>query len=202
MRIIGFVMLFILNVVCFSFAENKNLLLDDFEGVISGGPQGTVDFGAGNGASVEVMAETKIKYSGKQSLKVVYDAIPGSYMWIARGFDLDASNAGWLIKPQEINWQDYQAVSFYMYGNNSGAQVAFDVKDSGDEMWRFMFEDNFKGWRQIICSFSDFFVRTDWQPANSDKNSTIDFPLKSFQFEPRPEAKGIVYFDKVELIAR
>jgi beta-glucosidase len=183
-----------------AFAQGKSLLLDDFEGPISAGPYGTVDFGAGGGSSVEVTAATDIKNSGNQSLKVVYDAVSGGYMWVARGEGLDAKNAGWLVKPATIDWSKYNAFSFYMYGSDSKAKVAFDIKDNGGEIWRFMTEDNFKGWKEIICPFTDFFARGDWQPDAADKNAKLDFPIQSYQFEPRPQAKGTLYFDTVELI--
>lgn len=190
---------FIFGVIAFAFAQSESLLIDDFEGVISGSPLGTVDFGAGAGSILEVSADAKIKYSGKQSLKAQYDAVSGGYMWIARGFGLDAQNSAWLIKPEEIIWKDYSAFSFYLYGSSSKVQIAFDIKDSGNEMWRFLVEDNFAGWKQIVCPFKDFFVRDDWQPDSADKNAILDFPIKSFQFEPRPEAKGTLYFDSVSL---
>lgn len=201
MRRILFLVVFVFFVSGIYAAENKGLLIDDFEGKITGGPEGTVDFGAGNGSSVEVLAATDIKYSGNQSIKVTYDAVSGGYMWIARGFGLDAKNADWLVKPENIKWQDYSAISFYMYGRDSKAKIAFDIKDSGNEMWRFTVEDNFKGWNQIVCPFKEFFARDDWQPDSADKNGVPDFPIKSFQFEPRPEAKGTLYFDDVELIS-
>jgi hypothetical protein len=191
---------FVFSAVSFSYAQSESLLIDDFEGALSGPPSGTVDFGAGGGCSLEVSADTQIKYSGKQSLKAQYNAVSGGYMWIARGFGLDAQNSSWLIKPEEIAWQDYKAFSFYLYGNNSKVQVAFDIKDSGNEMWRFLVEDNFTGWKQVVCPFKDFFPRDDWQPDSADKNALLDFPLKSFQFEPRPEAKGTLYFDSVSLV--
>lgn len=195
-----FSLAFIFCISVFCFGENHRLLIDDFENSVSGGPQGTVDFGAGGGSSVGVEASIGIKYSGKQSLKVIFDAVSGGYMWVARGFGLDAKKAGWPINPQEIEWEEYNAVSFYMYGNSSHVKVAFDIKDRGNEMWRFLLEDNFTGWKQIVCPFNDFFARDDWQPDNADKNANLDFPIQSFQFEPRPEAKGVFYFDAVELI--
>lgn len=202
MKKLSLSLIFILYVIAVCSAQNTGLLIDDFEGAINGGPDGTVDFGAGNGSQVEVIAASDIKYSGKQSLKVTYEAVAGGYMWVARGFDLDAKDAVWLVKPEDIQWQDYQAISFYLYGSGSKTQIAFDIKDSGNEMWRFIVEDNSRGFRQIICPFGEFFVRTDWQPDNSDKNGNLDFPIKIFQFEPLPEAKGVVYFDKVELIRK
>lgn len=200
MRILHLWLIFVLCMTVVALAENEGLLIDDFENPLYAGTDGTVDFGAGNGSSVEVSQASDIKYSGKQSIKVVYNAVPGGYMWIARGFDLDAKNAQWLINPLDIDWTKYNAISFYMYGSGQGTRIAFDIKDNGNEFWRFMVEDNFKGWKQIVCPFNEFFVRGDWQPNSADKNATLDFPLKSFQFEPRPEAKGAVYFDNVRLI--
>ncbi|MDD2752422.1 MAG: carbohydrate binding domain-containing protein [Candidatus Omnitrophica bacterium] len=186
----------------FAFAQENNLLLDDFEIGIAGGPEGTVDFGSGNGSSVEVASAADTKYWNDLSIKVTYDAVPGGYIYIARGFGLDAKNAGWLVKPEEVKWADYKAIAFYMYGNDSKTKIAFDVKDNGGELWRFNVEDNFKGWKEVVCPFAGFVARTDWQPEIADKNGVMDFPLKSYQFEPLPPAKGTLYFDKVELIKK
>lgn len=195
-------LIFLFALIGLSCAEKQPLLIDDFEVAISGGPEGTVDFGAGNGSALEVTAAKDIKNTGNQSIKAVYDAVAGGYMYIARGVGLDAKNAVWLVKPEDIKWSEYNAISFYMYGNDSKTKVAIDLKDSGNEMWRFMTEDNFKGWKQIICPFNEFFARSDWQPDNSDKNANLDFPIKSYQFEPLPVAKDTLYFDTVELSSK
>jgi len=183
-------------------AAGDNLLVDDFEGIISGGPDGTVDFGAGNGSVVQVSADTGIKNSGNQSLKVVYEALEGGYIYVARGYGLDAKNANWPIKPTDIKWGEYSGISFYLYGTNSKAKIAFDIKDNGGEIWRFVTEDDFSGWKKIICSFDKFIARDDWQPMDADKNAQIDFPIRVFQFEPLPAGKGTLYFDTVELIKK
>lgn len=202
MKISGLALIIFLCSVTFCFAQEESLLLDDFENPISGGPDGTVDFGAGGGSSVDVSAATDIKYSGNQSIKVIFDAVAGGYMWVARGFGLDAKDTAWLVKPEDIDWKKYNAFAFYVYGSDSKADIAFDIKDNGNEIWRFMFQDNFKGWEQIACPFNEFFARTDWQPDNADKNSTLDFPIKYFSFQFSPEAKGTIYFDKVELVSK
>ncbi len=201
MKILHMVLILCLSMTGLCCAQNQaqSLLLDDFEGPVSGGLEGTVDFGAGNGSSVDVTAASDIKNSGQQSIKVVYNAVSGGYMYVARGFGLDAKNAAWLVKPEAIEWSKYKAFSFYVYGSDSKTQVAFDIKDNGNEMWRFMFEDNFTGWKKIVCPFNMFLARDDWQPNNADNNLTLDFPIKVFQFEPRPQAQGTIYFDRVEL---
>jgi len=191
-----FIMLFSAGV----FAQEKGLLIDDFEGVISGGAEGTVDYGSGGGSSLEAAADRDFKKSGTQSIKITFDAVNGGYMWIARGSGLDAKNSAWLVKPENIKWNEYRAISFYMSGSASGTEIAFDIKDNSAELWRFMLTDNFKGWKQVVCPFNDFVCRSDWQPESADKNSELDFPLQSFQWEPRPPAQGALYFDDVELL--
>ncbi|MCX5669647.1 MAG: chondroitinase family protein [Candidatus Omnitrophica bacterium] len=200
--------LFFLAAIMFLFgagsglAEGNNLLLDDFEISVSGGPEGTVDFGSGNGSTVEVTQATEIKNTGNQSLKVTYDAVSGGYIYVARGAGLDAKNAQWTVKPADVKWEDYSAISFYVYGTDSKAKIAFDIKDSGGEIWRFITDDDFKGWKKVVVSFDKFLVRDDWQPDGADKNGQIDFPIKVFQFEPLPGSKGTLYFDTVELVRK
>jgi hypothetical protein len=192
----------VLSVTGVGLAESDNLLLDDFEVSVTGGPEGTVDFGAGNGSTVTVTQAADIKHSGNQALKVVYDAVPGGYIYVARGSGLDAKNASWTIKPSDIKWEGYNAISFYVYGTDSKAKIAFDIKDNGGEIWRFITEDNFKGWKQVVASFDKFIVRDDWQPQDADGNKQLDFPIKVFQFEPLPGSKGTLYFDTIELVKK
>jgi len=191
-----------LGIMGICFAEGENLLIDDFEIAVSSGPSGTVDFGAGNGSVVNVTTTTDVKNTGKQALKVDFDAVGGGYMYIARGEGLDAHNTGWLVNPDSIKWEDYQAFSFYMYGSDSKGKIAFDLKDNGNEVWRFIVEDNFTGWKQITCNFDQFAARSDWQPDSSDKNGVLNFPVRSFQFEPLPPLKGTIYLDTVELVKK
>lgn len=174
------------------------LLIDSFEGELN---NETVDFGASNGSSLSVKAEKILKICGEQSLVFTYDLKASGYMWVARGFNLDVKGAAqWLVKPQEIKWKAYDAISFFMHGSNGGGMVVFDVKDAGGEMWRFLLDGKFSGWKEIICPFSQFFVRQDWQPQNAEKNGTFDFPIMSFQFEPRLPGKATYYFDCVKLV--
>ncbi|MFH0917749.1 MAG: carbohydrate binding domain-containing protein [Candidatus Omnitrophota bacterium] len=183
-------------------AQGDNLLLDDFEMAVSAGPEGTVDFGSGNGSSVQVTAATDIKNSGNQALKVVYEAVGGGYIYVARGWGLDAKNANWSIKPSDIKWEEYSGISFYIYGTDSKAKIAFDIKDNGGEIWRFVTDDDFVGWKKVVVSFDKFIVRDDWQPMDAEKNGVLDFPIKIFQFEPLPGTKGTLYFDTVELVKK
>lgn len=170
--------------------------------VVSGGLEGTVDFGSGNGSSVQVTGATDIKHSGDQALKVVYEAVGGGYIYVARGAGLDAKNANWAIKPSDIKWEEYSGISFYIYGTDSKARIAFDIKDTGGEIWRFVTDDDFVGWKKVVVSFDKFIVRDDWQPMDADKKGVLDFPIQIFQFEPLPGTKGTLYFDTVELMKK
>jgi hypothetical protein len=180
----------------------RGLPLDDFEGAIVTGPDGTIDAGSGNGSSVSVSAAKDIRHSGAQSLKIDYDAVSGGYIWVARGYGLDVKGAAaWLAEPSKVNWSNYAAFTFYMYGSDSKARMAFDIKDANGEIFRFMVTDDFKGWKQIVCPFEQFFPRGDWQPQTAQVNGKLDFPIKSFQFEPIAVSKGTLYVDDVELEA-
>jgi hypothetical protein len=203
MKKIGFLTMgLVLLVMGSGLAANENLLIDDFEISVTSGPEGTVDFGSGNGSTVEVTQATDIKNTGNQALKVVYDAVSGGYIYVARGTGLDAKNARWALDPADVKWEGYSAISFYVYGTDSKARIAFDIKDNGGEIWRFITDDDFKGWKRVIVSFDKFIVRDDWQPDGADKNGMIDFPIKVFQFEPLPGSKGTLYFDTVELVKK
>ncbi len=70
MKPVNLILILILCIGISSCTQGKSLLIDDFEGEISGGASGTVDFGSGEGSSVEVVASKDIKNQGNQSLKI------------------------------------------------------------------------------------------------------------------------------------
>ena len=190
--------LFILLLLSGCVIRGNALLLDDFEGEVS---SKTVDFGGGNGSTVQVRASVDNVQNGKQSLSIEYNSVAGGYMWVARGYALDVKGAAqWLKQPGDIAWGNFKGLSFHVLGEASNILVAFDIKDSKGEMFRYMFKDDKRAWSRIICPFKEFFSRSDWQPNNAEVNSVIDFPVMSFQLEVRTPAKGILYIDKVELV--
>jgi hypothetical protein len=173
------------------------VLIDSFEGPLDAQ---TVDYGASENSQVAVHAYKTLKVCGEQSLKIEYNLKPSGYMWVARGYGLDVAGAGrWEIEPEKIFWKRYNAFSVSMRGRNAGGVIAFDIKDAGGEMWRFLLADDFEGWKEIVCPFEQFFLRGDWQPEDARKDEVLDFPIKSFQFEPRLPGTGVYYFDCVKL---
>lgn len=206
-KILGYAVPLMIFMIPYLGYSQESLLLDGFEGEIipagitSGSMEGNVDYGAGGGSSVEVYADETEKVEGKQSLKVAFFAMPGGWIWIARGYNIDVSGAGaWKVKPKEIKWDKYNAFSLWMKGTNSGKQLAFDIIDAKKEYFRYLVTDDSEEWKQVIIPFAACEARTDWQPNTAVKNKLIDFPIMTFQFEPRPKNDGEWNFDKVELI--
>ncbi len=167
----------------------KTFLIDGFEGPITAGQ--TIDVSASSGSFVSVSADTQEKHGGAQSLKVDFDAPAGGTIRIARGYGLDVKGAAaWSSEPEKIAWTNYAAISFYLKGTGAGGQIAFDLKDAGGKSFRFMVKDDSRDWRLVVCPFDQF---------SSGDDGTLDFPIKSFQFEPIAVSHGTFYVDDVSL---
>ena len=187
---------------CLYKQKSPVLIIDSFEGKIIGGENATVDYGSGAGATVDVSPAREPVIDGRQSLKIVYDVSGGGYMWIARGYNLAQKNAAqWRVSPEKIEWENYDALIFHLYGEASDNKIAVDLIDNGKEYWRFLITDDTIGWKELIIPFSDFSVRTDWQPDSALRNDKMDFPINVFQFEPKT-GKGTLFMDKVCLRKR
>jgi len=173
------------------------LILDNLEGEIN---STTVDYGSAKNSSLKVEADVQNKTCGHQSLRLVYELNEDGYMYAARGYGLDALNANkWSKLPEKIDWRSYQAFRFSVYGRNNGI-VAFDIKDAGGEMWRHEFNVDFEGWKDIIIPYLEFENRKDWQPQTAILNGVLEFPLKSYQWEPKRQGENKINFDCVKLI--
>ena len=198
MRNIYFLSISVFLVFSSGCTKAPDFLIDSFEGEVS---SETVDFGSSDNSSLVVVSDKEIKVCGEQSLKLDFELNPSGYMWAARGHGLKVEGAAkWEAKPCDIKWSKYDAFSLYMHGQNSGGIIAFDIKDSGGELWRVFLDDDTSGWKEFVCPLAEFFPRGDWQPENADRNEVLDFPIMSFQFEPRIMGKGVYYFDCVKLI--
>lgn len=180
-----------------SNSADDGVLLDSFEGK---GTQHTIDYGSSGDTKISVSFSSEQKACGRQSLKIDYNLAKGGYMYCARGHGLDIKGALWEgPDPASIEWSSFPSLSVKVYGSKRGA-IAFDVKDSGGEMWRYIINDDFNGWQEVVVPFDMFKVREDWQPQTADGNQQLDFPIKSYQFEPKNPGEGTVYFDCVKLV--
>jgi len=62
------------------------------------------------------------------------------------------------------DWSTYEAISFWVYGNNTGSNLFFEVQDNRNpgstaddtEIWSYPFVDNFTGWKRFDVMFDDF----------------------------------------------
>lgn len=182
--------------------QSPLFIIDSFEGKIMGGEKATVDYGSGAGAMVNVASAKEPVFHGRQSLKITYDVSGGGYMWVARGYNLTQKNAAqWMVLPQKIEWDNYDALVFYLYGEAGGNEIAVDLIDSGKEYWRSLIKDDARGWREVVIPFGSFSARTDWQPDSALRNNRMDFPVNVFQFEPKT-GMGTLFVDKVCLRKR
>jgi beta-glucanase (GH16 family) len=74
-----------------------------------------------------------------------------------------------------MDWTDYNAFTFWLYGNASGGQIQIDLFDNrnpdqpGDTPERFFYRitDDVAGWRQFTIPFALFARRTDFQPSGA-----------------------------------
>jgi hypothetical protein len=54
------------------------------------------------------------------------------------------------------DWSDYDALSFWFYGENSGTTHEFEIQTASSDNRRASFVDNFTGWRHITLPFVIF----------------------------------------------
>ncbi len=74
-----------------------------------------------------------------------------------------------------MDWTTYNAVSFWLYGNNTEGVVQFDIFDNRDlnldgdsaERYYYRVTDDYTGWRQWVIPFDLFQRRTDFQPGGA-----------------------------------
>ncbi|MCK5707597.1 MAG: CIA30 family protein [Candidatus Aureabacteria bacterium] len=186
--------------------SGNKLLIDDLEGNI------LTDSGYGNRAELSVSFILKKDcsediHTGNQAIKLTYDKTYGGYMYCARGFGLTPSvkipqeKLIWTVKPDEIDFNKYNAFGFYIKGDNTGNTIAVDLFDKDKEVFRYMITDDSKSWKEIVIPFNKFISRNDYQSNSSKSNKKIDFPILTYQFEPfggkGKEIKGNIIIDTV-----
>ncbi len=107
------------------------------------------------------------------------------------------------------NWRDFNAISFWFLGSNTGQAVQFEIFDNraaelnGDsaERWFTRFEDDSYGWKQLEIPFTDFERRSDWQPEGApDDGFNLD-AVSGYAFGlPAGAGGSFAIIDDIELI--
>lgn len=107
------------------------------------------------------------------------------------------------------DWTAYNAVRFWLYGNNTGGNVQVEIFDnrnpniSGDsaERWYYRIADDYDGWLEHTIEFRSFQRRTDWQPggAPDDGLGLDEVSGLAFGF-PAGAGPQTAYLDDVQLV--
>lgn len=113
--------------------------------------------------------------------------------------------ASWL----SADWSAYNAVRFWLYGNNTGGNVQVEIFDNrnpnitGDsaERWYYRIADDYEGWTEHTIEFRSFQRRTDWQPggAPDDGLGLDEVSGLAFGF-PAGAGAQTAYLDDVQLV--
>lgn len=156
----------------------RTSLIEDFEGDVPIGsdtnPIGWFTWGnqAGN-VSLGVTAQDRDPVTDNHVLSGQYLIPGGGY----GGISLD--------KATSEDWSAYGGISFYWYASQptkpasptAGDDIAIEIKDGGpdaehSELWTTTFKDNWSDdgnrWKLVQIPFSQFHLRTDFQPGTGD----------------------------------
>lgn len=132
-------------------------------------------------------------------LSVAYDVADGGWGGFTYAIN-DGEN--WTSE----NWVTYGALSFWFYGNNTGAPIQLDLFDNrnpdsnGDsaERWFYRFDDDAQGWRHFTIPFGLFARRTDFQPGGAPDDGLGLDRVSGFAFGfPPGTGAQVVYIDDV-----
>ena len=119
----------------------------DFEGDV---PSGWFKYGDG-GTTVEAVAVTvaagdPMAVPGQMGENGILSVTANVPTWAGFGAGLSPAQ----------DWSDYDAVSFWFYGENSGTEHEFEIQTAQSDDRRVKFSDSFTGWRQLVFPFSSF----------------------------------------------
>lgn len=114
---------------------------------------------------------------------------------------MDESWAAW-------DWSDYKGIQFWLYGNNTGGIVQFEIFDNRDpnsnsdtaERFFYPITDDYEGWQFFSIPFSDFQRRSDWQPdgALEDGFGLLEVSGIAFGF-PAGVGAHTAYIDGIKI---
>lgn len=153
--------------------DTEPLMIDDFESEELFNSQDSF----GNGIGYITWGDT----AGNTTLRLI-DAQRGSTDTRALAVNYDISAFGgfshvftdgekWISQ----DWTDYNAISMWVLGSNTGEEVQFEIFDNrnpdldGDsaERWFFRFVDDSFSWKLVEIPFVEFERRSDWQPGGA-----------------------------------
>ena len=150
-------------------AADSTQLITDFE---SGEPTDWFNY-SGGGATVSTAFPTV-----PDSDPLALPGQVGDNTFVEATFDASVGYAGFgqdfSVEGGSQDWSNFTAVSFDLYGTNSGQSIQFEIMDnrsdpSSDTAERFDFVvvDDFSGWQHLTIPFTVFSRATDYQPGGA-----------------------------------
>lgn len=192
--------------------------VDDFE---SGLPSGTDGDGLGIGFITwgDFWSGTTVNISDPQVEDTDPLALPGQvgpnhllqldvdvvdWGGVTHAFENEALDT-WITQ----DWSNYEGVSFWLYGHNTGATLFFEVQDNRNpgsttadtEIWSYAFPDDFSGWQYVEIPFSAFTRKEIGNGAPNDGFGLVEVHGWAFGMLTNP-GPLTYYLDDIGLIVR
>lgn len=155
-------------VLCMGFGPAAATLVDDFEsglptGIDSNGiPIGFFIFETNGTVTIATTSTPPASVPGASAGNTVLrmDVETTNFAGFVHVFQDTAVSS---LAPRD--WSSFGAMTFWLYGNNTGNEMYIDVLDNRDpgpfgnsypfEIWTSNFNDDFSGWRQLSFAFAD-----------------------------------------------
>ena len=123
---------------------------------------------------ITISEETSIIAEGESSLKAVWT---------------DSSGAVYYNFPLGQDWSASKYISFYVYGANSNAEIALQIRfmGHGGENWvDYRWKDNFSGWKKLVFELDN---------PSATSGQIVWTDVQQVLFRPLTIIDAILYFD-------
>lgn len=111
----------------------------------------------------------------------------------------DYAGCGFSV-PAKAFTADYSSFNFMVKGTGTYLKYKIILGDAGNESYVFVIEDDSQEWQSLEIPLSDFKRREDYQPANSDNDAELDFPIASFNLEVVDAGTLELWIDAIEAV--
>ena len=182
--------------------EDRSLMINDFEdGKLPSGKDGNglnIGFFTWVGPNATIDITTTVQVTNTV-LQMDSNVPRGSWGGMTNHFT-NAAVDTWVTQ----DWSTYEAISFWVYGANSGETMLFEVQDNRNpgstaddtQIWSYSFPDNFTGWKRFVVMFDEFVMKSigNGAPADDfDRDQVHGWAFGSTGFN------GITYLDDVQV---
>jgi beta-glucanase (GH16 family) len=216
-RILLLPLLLILSITVASAQDApEDLIIDDFEGALWAGttPDGAAGIGMVPWGDTFENVNLSVRLLLPESVLALPERDGEVNDVLAVAYDIDSwggfthaftDGTEWTSQ----DWTTHNAVSFWLFGNDTGGSVQMDLFDnrstevSGDsaERWYYRLDDDYTGWRQFSIPFALFQRRTDFQPNGAPDDGLGLDQVSGYAFGfPGGVGAQIAYLDDLRLV--